>query len=578
MGRVTTQPDAPLSGWFLLTLLVVGVAYLVVRSVRHHWGWRVRLGAVVGGFFVLLSPSLAVGVTQDLTCRDSGVLSRPDGSVLVVCVTAAALLGLLGLVWVTGDRLRGAAWRLAVIPAVLIVPVAMVEVMAAALPLEDYCDGLRGVLHLQAGLALLVPVAAMALAAVPSAPSGRSRVPGAVVMGSVVALLPVQAATLADRVPASLVCVTRGPLPSDTLTMRGSDTNLSIAAADFDGDGASDLGGFDTSGTARVLRNDGHGTFTPGASAALSPAFAPSGAVAAGDLDGNGHADLVVAGSEVRPQANQSRRRGVAVVLNDGRSLRPRDPLLLPGDGGIRDIAVGDLDGDGNVEVVVLDGGTVAVLRDRNGDLAPGPRLGAPPPAGTDQLGQRRFALADADGDGRLDVVSWVLGSSYYGEPSYVILHRNGGDGRFTSAVVATIDGGLGAVAVADFDDDRDVDLLVNGPGGRLRVLLNRGDGRFDLTSRPARVRGEDIWAADVDVDGRQDLVMTTGFVSDEVEQPGFLWVRLNRGGLSFSDTQLVAIPRELVVIADLNGDRRPDYVVDESDDLTLLTSVPCRP
>ena len=573
---MTVQPDPPASGWFLLVLLAAGAALLFVRALRHRRGWGVRVGAVVGAFFVLLLPSLAVGLTQDLTCRDSGVMPRPDGGLIVVCVTAVALLGLLGLFWTTGDRAESTAWRLAVIPPVLLVPVAIVEVMAASLPLEDYCDGLRNLLHLQAGLAVLVPVAALALAVVPVAPARPSRVPRFAVLGSVIGLLPFQAAAIAERLPAEpLLCVDRQTLPADVLTMRGSDTNLSVAAADFDGDGATDLGGFDESGTARLLRNDGRGTFAPGASAAIPRTFAPTGSVAAGDLDGNGYPDLVVAGGEVAP-GDRRGRGGVAVVLNDGRSLRPRGPLLLPGDDRVRDVAVADLDGDGNVEVVVLDGGIVAVLWDRNGELEPGPRLTAPPPADADRLGQWRFALVDADGDSRLDVVSWVSGSRLHGIPSYVVLHRNAGNRRFTTEVAATVDDYLGSVAVADFDGDGDVDLVGNGTEDRLNRLVNRGDGRFDLTRQATRVRGEDLQPADVDADGRQDLVMTTGFVSDEVDQPGFLWVRLNRGGFAFSDTQLVAIPRELVVIADLNGDRRPDYVVDDRRQLVLLTSVDC--
>lgn len=173
-------------------------------------------------------------------------------------------------------------------------------------------------------------------------------------------------------------------------------------------------------------------------------------------------------------------------------------------------------------------------------------------------------------------MVSWVSGSRFDETPSYVILHRNAGDRRFATEVAATVEDYLGSVAVADFDGDGDVDLVANGTENRLNMLVNRGDGRFNLRSQATRVRGDDMQAADVDADGRQDLVMTTGFVSDEVEQPGFLWVRLNRGGFSFSDTQLLAIPRELVVIADLNGDGRPDYVVDHWRQLILLTSADC--
>ena len=104
---MTVQPEPPLSGWFLLVLLLAGAGYVFVRAFRHRQAWGLRIGAVVGAFFVLLLPSLAVGLTQDLTCRDSGVMPRPDGGLIVVCVTAVALLGLLGLLWATGDHAQG---------------------------------------------------------------------------------------------------------------------------------------------------------------------------------------------------------------------------------------------------------------------------------------------------------------------------------------------------------------------------------------------------------------------------------------------------------------------------------------
>ena len=107
-------------------------------------------------------------------------------------------------------------------------------------------------------------------------------------------------------------------------------------------------------------------------------------------------------------------------------------------------------------------------------------------------------------------------------------------------------------------------------------VLINRGDGRFDLTARPRRVGAEKLFPADVDGDGRTDLVLSVGFVSDVVKEPGFLFVRLNRGGFSFSDAQRLAIPRTLLATAELNGDGRADYIVDEFRTMDVLLSRDC--
>lgn len=572
-------PDSPLPGWLFLALLTAVPLFFVVWSARHGRGWGTRLGTAVGAFVAFALPSLAVGVTQDLTCRDGGVLHRPDGGSIVVGFTAVALVGIVALFWLAGDRAAGSAWRLAVVPLVLLVPVVVVEVMVAVVPLEDFCDGVHGLLVLQMALALGVPVATLGLAlAAHGSPPAPSRVPPSAVLASVLVLLAAQVAIVARRLPPDpIVCTTARPLSAparDAVAGRGYSTDLSVAAADFDGDGSVDLAGLDESGAAHVLRNDGRGNFTAGPGTVL-PATFPSGAVAAGDLDGNGYPDLVVAGSErIPPATNRDRRRGVAVLLNDGTALQPHGPLFLPGSGPLYDIALGDLDGDGNAEVVVLDGGTVAVLWNRNGELDPGPRLRAPAPADGDRSGQSEFALADIDGDRRLDVVSWVRPG--LNRPSYVIVHRSTGSRTFASSVVATVDDSFYAVAVADFDGDGDVDVVAHGRGRRLQVLVNRGDGRFDVQTRPRRLAADGQVAADVDGDGRPDLVLSTGFVTDVQKEPGWLWVRRNLGGFSFSDAQRVATPRELVVVADLNGDRRADFVVDQWSEVVVLMSTDC--
>lgn len=191
----------------------------------------------------------------------------------------------------------------------------------------------------------------------------------------------------------------------------------------------------------------------------------------------------------------QRRRAGVAVLLNDGMTFKPTPPLYFDGENPYMAVELGDLDGDGNAEVVVSEGGAVVVLWDRAGQLEVGPRLVPPAPANADKLGQREFALADVDGDGLLDVVSWGGGSR---SPSYLIVYRNTGERKFTGAIAATIRNEyLSGAAVADFDGDSDVDVVEDGGTDRLVVLINRGDGRFDVTARPRRVGAEKLFPAD---------------------------------------------------------------------------------
>ena len=591
---MTVPPPPPLSGWLFLATLVATAVYLYVRAARHRHRLITRLGIAIGAFFGFALPTLAVTLAQDLTCRDGGVLPRPDGGLIVVGLTATTLLLAFWLSWLAGDRPTGTGWRLVVVALVLLIPVAIVEVMAATVPLEDYCEGLRGLLVTQAVLALAVPLAALAIGGwkgpLPPAspPPPWFRVPMTAVVASVVVLAPVQTIILVDRLrPDPLVCTNSRPLAAterDAVGIRGNDTYLNLTTGDFDGDGLVDLAGADESGTIHVLHHEGRGGFTAGAEAVPAPTLSPGGLMVAGDLDGDGHEDLVVSGQPVvvEPTVDRSRHSGVAVLMGDGKGLHAHGPLFLDGGSPPRDLALGDIDGDGNAEAVVLDGGIVVVLWDRDGELEEGPRLAAPAEA-TSQLGQSRMALGDVDGDGRTDIFTWlhldsVPSTGVIMYRSVVILHRNTGSGTFATSVLATIDGSLGGVAVADFDGDGDVDLVAQQSERRqrrLHVLVNRGDGRFDVGTQPSRVDGR-LVAADVNGDGRPDLVISAEFDSEGSKYPGDLLIRLNLGDLRFSEAQRLARPRVLLAVADLNGDRRADYVVDSIREIVVLASRDC--
>lgn len=270
---------------------------------------------------------------------------------------------------------------------------------------------------------------------------------------------------------------------------------------------------------------------------------------------------------------NQRVRRGITVLLNDGTSFRAKAPHYFEG-GGFGSISLGDLDGDGNVEVVLTERKAAVVLWDRNGDFEVGPRLTVPAPADADPYGGWSVALGHADNDGRLDVITWT--SRGLKTPSYVVVHLNAGAGTFATSIVATMQDYFSEVAVADFDGDGDADLVSNGTARRQLVLTNRGDGRFDATTRSTRIWAGHAQAADIDGDGLLDLVLTLGFVSTEVDEPGFLFVRRGRGDVSFSDPQRLATPQALLAVADVNGDGRADYVVDEFRSLAVLMSRNC--
>ncbi|MEY2787173.1 MAG: hypothetical protein RLZZ34_316 [Verrucomicrobiota bacterium] len=137
-------------------------------------------------------------------------------------------------------------------------------------------------------------------------------------------------------------------------------------------------------------------------------------------------------------------------------------------------------------------------------------------------------ALADVDGDGRLDVF-------FCGLDSPNALYRNLGDWRFTNITARALPGvswlnplsgsnDSTGVAFADVDGDGDADLLVNQLGGGTRLWLNDGAGLFqeatDAAGLRSRTGATSMALADVDGDGDLDLYVACFRPTTVLDQP----------------------------------------------------------
>ena len=166
--------------------------------------------------------------------------------------------------------------------------------------------------------------------------------------------------------------------------------------------------------------------------------------VAAGDLDGDGDPDIVAVGG----------LRWLWVIRNEGR-VQLAKPLRHEAVSFPSAVALGDIDGDGDLDLVctalgeqgaVLD--QVWLLRNEgNGSFAPAQSI----PAGCEA---ETIAAGDFDGDGNLDLA--VAG----GLSDVVILH-NGGGGAFTPAGRIEAGSGPTSLCAVDLDGDGRADLAV---------------------------------------------------------------------------------------------------------------------
>ncbi len=234
---------------------------------------------------------------------------------------------------------------------------------------------------------------------------------------------------------------------------------VSVAVADFNGDGIADLAVANWgSNNVTVLLGNGSGGFAAASGSPFAAGTLPP-SVAVGDFNGDGIADLAVANSGDNT---------VSVLLGNGDgtfTVASGSPFAV-GSGPVS-VAVADFSGDGIADLAVANhlGGTVTVLLG-NGSGGFTAASGSPFPAGGYPVS---VAVGDFNGDGKTDLAVANAGSN-----NVTVLLGNV-SGGFTPASGSPIAVGSapGSVAVADFNGDGKTDLAVaNGGSNNVTVLL----------------------------------------------------------------------------------------------------------
>jgi hypothetical protein len=119
-------------------------------------------------------------------------------------------------------------------------------------------------------------------------------------------------------------------------------------------------------------------------------------------------------------------------------------------------------------------------------------------------------AVGDVNGDGNLDFIVANFGDYYSGAGGSLSVLLNNGDGTFQAPQDYATGAGARAVLVGEFNDDSIPDVVVaNSNSGTVRVLLGKGDGTFQLAQNYATGNSPDALAmGDFNGDGIPDLAV----------------------------------------------------------------------
>jgi hypothetical protein len=337
--------------------------------------------------------------------------------------------------------------------------------------------------------------------------------------------------------------------------------------ADLNNDGTDELIVANTSETESgfsLLFNQGDGSFDlpiDFITDSFSSGVGDDPSLDVGDIDGDGNIDLIT----VNPETNE-----VSIYFNDGNGNLSTPSTFETGDRPVISETT-DVDSDGNTDIVLInsefdefgvgyEGDSISVLFNRTDNNVFTLIAGE---------GVNDVVAADLDGDGDLDLAT----ANQVGDTVSVLF--NLGNVLFTSPLTFDVGDRPVSIVADDFDGNGSIDLATSDFGSdTVSILRNSGNGIFapailyDANDVPSTMS-----AGDIDGDGDPDLVMRNSVFFEDGEREGnSISVLLNNGDATFNPPVSFTVGDVPVglIVEDLDGNNRLDIATSNFEDQTV--------
>lgn len=330
-------------------------------------------------------------------------------------------------------------------------------------------------------------------------------------------------------------------------------------SGDLTGDGKPEIVvvNCDKDNTVTVYVNNGDGTFQPGVYYNLTGDLYqfPSEA-AIGDLNGDGNNDIVV---------TNEYGGDISILLGHGDGTFTAEDLNYD-TGGFPWLApiIADFNGDGLMDVLVTDDYFNLVYLQGYGDGTFRAAPTYPLPNSFDQHAwSYSVATGDFNGDGIPDA---VVGQSSNAGSTGVVVYIGKGDGTFYPGVSYGESDGLAYVTVADFNGDGKLDIAATDRNsGQIQILTGNGDGTFaiGLSFSSGGTYPSNLVTGDFNHDGKMDIAVA----NQSSENIGVL---LGNGDGSFANAvtyPTTSYDPAYITAADIDGDGYLDLAVTANTD-----------